>query len=67
MNRIVSNVIPLTAFIVLAATLAVTESASAQGDCTQWDVSKGWYALQGSYQVKFLLRQTGTNSAGRRR
>lgn len=54
----------LVALLAVAGALGAPEMASAQAPCARWDVSQGWYAIQGKTHVQFQLRQRGTSLEG---
>ena len=54
----------LLSVLALAGALATPQLANAQTACAAWDVSQGWYAIQGSHNVSFQLRQQRTQLEG---
>jgi hypothetical protein len=54
----------LTSIVVVGIAFSLPQLAAAQSPCAQWDVSQGWYAMQGDYRVQFQLRQRLTNLEG---
>jgi hypothetical protein len=57
------SIAALAGSVLLYGALAPSPAA-AQADCTQWRLSDGWYAIQGSYRIRFMLQQAGTNLSG---
>ncbi len=60
-----SKTYTLVSALALAAALGTPEMANAQAACAQWDLSQGWYAMQGEYSVQFRLRQQRGQLEGR--
>jgi hypothetical protein len=46
----------LSAALALAGSLAAPGLAHAQAACTRWDITQGFYAVQGSYRIAFRLQ-----------
>jgi hypothetical protein len=54
----------LAGAVALAGVLGIPSVASAEVGCARWNVSQGWYAMQGSLSVLFQLRQQNTRIEG---